>query len=221
MTCWALGHQYPRTLNLRIKGKRDLVLEEVVYIYQLLPGFDWVLVLPLLYSSWWWRAWVHTFFILWTPPLTHREVIPHPLHALRRGSDNSLEVAMPVSSENIQECCLAVSAGPSDQFILMLLNQMVLLCCQALVTDLLKRKKKDNYCTKRTTSLTFPLATVPTDSSVEGNDAQHWQRWYSRNAVIVAYRVQKESVRNWTQSDTLFCFRADKLFCYYLKDNDK
>lgn len=57
-----------------------------------------------------------------TPARTHGELIPRPLHALHHGSESSLEVAMPVTFENIQECCLAVSAGPFDQFLLMSLN---------------------------------------------------------------------------------------------------
>lgn len=73
----------------------------------------------------------------------------------------------------------------------------VLLCYQVLVTDLLKRKKKAIIAPKG------PLLShclCPLSPLVVVRKAvmpQHWQRSYSRNALIMAYRVQKESVKNW------------------------
>lgn len=49
---------------------------------------------------------------------------------------------MPISFESLHECCLAVLAGPPDQFSLLHPNYVVLLCSQGLVTDLKKKKKR-------------------------------------------------------------------------------
>lgn len=84
-----------------------------------------------------------------------------PLHALHQGSDSLLGVAIPISSESLHKCCLAVSAGPTDQFPLLPPNYMVLLCFQGLVIDLKKKKKTIITPIAPPTSLTFPCLLSP------------------------------------------------------------